>query len=365
MKKYFLSILALILGINTLFSSAFNSIPDTLHHLYGAIAGKYGITMNIFIRGDQVHGSMYYNRVGQYIYLKGSIDNTGHMQLEGSLASGQKTDFFDGIYNGKVYQGKWHTLGNNRVLNFSLKRTNNHWVLLKRKIWQINDSVKKDGGWVHFKIIVNTNLPKAYPIPKAGKKISEAINEELNESFYLSSYQDFKQNALMQFNDWKEGVQEAESDSYTTLSDLDAYDSASIYVSDVYKLFLTVETEDFEKDPELNEIYNVTYDVYDLYTGELISIDDLFSSSDLALKKVIIPALEKNFKMDYQENVTDYISLDEIELPDYFRFTGGGVEFVYLPESLGGATRVPYVFTVPYSELLSYLKPEFKRRFER
>ncbi len=359
MKTLFWALLMSFGFLNPLFSSVVGRSLDTLHHLYGAIAGKYGITMNIFIHGSQVSGSMYYNRVGEYIYLKGTIDGTGHMQLAGSLENGQKTDFFDGTYDGKIYQGKWHTTGNKRMLDFKLRRTDKNWVLTKKIIWQVKDSIKKAGGWVHFKIIEIAGLPKAYPIPEAGKKISTSLREDLE----ITGYKDFLKNAQEQINLWKEDVESADEDSYSALSDLDAFDSTNINV-DVYKLFLTVKTEDFYKDPDLLPRYSMSYSVYDLYSGEQVYVDDLFISPGKALKKVIIPELLKNYKSDYQEDLTKEVSLDDIDLPDCFAVTDDGIEFVYYPESIASwSARGPYSFTVPYPEILPYLKPYFKKRF--
>ena len=356
--RRFLIIFALFI-FNFSFSQTSNL--DTLNHLYGAIAGKYGITMNVFIHGSQVKGSMYYNRVGQYIYLNGSFEN-GHMNLVGSLKNGQKTDFFDGTYDGKIYSGKWHTVGNKRVLNFKLQRTDEHWVLTKKKIWQVDDSVKKDNGWVHLKMVVVTNLPKAYPIPKAGSKVALALKQDLEENYNLSSSVTFKEAAQDQFNEWKESVREAEEDSYNELSDLNAFDSSVIYVSDCYDLFMSVKYEDIYKDPQYLSQYSFYYEVYDLYSGNEVTIDDLFTSSKTALKKVIIPVLLKHFKQDYQEDLTNYISVDDIDMPDSFAFTPDGVEFVYNPESLQ-ATKVAYSFVVPYSQLLPYFQASFRKRF--
>ena len=360
MKTIFGALLMSLWLLNPLFSSVDNRSLDTLHHLYGAIAGKYGITMNIFIRGSQVSGSMYYNRVGQYIYLKGTIDGAGHMQLVGSLENGQKTDFFDGRYDGKIFQGKWHTTGNNRMLDFKLRRTNKNWVLTKKIVWQVKDSIKKAGGWVHFKIIEIADLPKAYPIPEAGEKISASLREDLE----ITGYQDFVKNAQEQISLWKEDAENAEEDSYAAPSDLDAFDSTNIYVN-VFKLFLTVKTEDFYKDPEILPRYSMSYNVYDLYSGETVYIDDLFTTPEEVLKKVIIPELLKNYKADYQEDLTKEVSIDEIDLPDCFGFTVDGIEFVYYPESIASwSARGPYSFIVPYSEILPYLKPYYKKRFK-
>ncbi len=351
--------LLFVIATNLLFSQSSNL--DTLNHLYGAIAGKYGITMNIFIRGSQVKGSMYYNRVGQYIYLQGSFEN-GKMNLVGALENGQKTDFFDGVYDGKVYQGQWHTVGNKRVLNFKLHRTGLHWVLTKKKIWQVEDSVKKDNGWVHLKMIVVTNLPKAYPIPKAGNKVALALKQDLDENYNLSSSVTFKEAAQDQFNEWRESINEADEGSYDQLPDLNGFDSSVIAVSECYKLFMTVKYEDIYKDPQFQSQYSFYYRVFDLYSGDEISIDDLFSSPRQALKKVIIPELLKSYKSDYQENLTVYISVDDIGMPDSFAFGPGGVEFVYNPESLQ-ATKVAYSFVVPYSKLLPYFKNFIRKRF--
>lgn len=133
-------------------------------------------------------------------------------------------------------------------------------------------------------------------------------------------------------------------------------------MSDCDKLFMTVKFEDFYKDPTFLEQYSYYYEVYDLYSGKEITLEDLFINPDSVLKKVIIPELVKSFKNDYGEELTNDIALDNIDLPDCFAIGADGICFVYNPESLQ-ATKVPYEFTVSYAKLLPYFKASFRKRF--
>ncbi len=303
-------------------------IDDTLHHLYGAIGGKYGLTMNIFIHGADVRGSMYYNKVGQYIYLKGTIDNTGHMLLKGSLPNGVVTDIYDGTYNGKIYRGTWSTPKKNRTLSFLLRRTNKHWLLLDSVKINIKDSIKVSGQWVYFTDHEELYFPKAYPIPDVAGDINNLIRIFLFDNDLLAtvlesdtlSFQNFKQyidSIYKAVRLWK-SFELHESYDYPTDYELDK----TVNTDYVGHLIISVSENGYVYTGGAHGYPNNPVGspmLIDLYSGRLLEWNDLIKISDtLFLQKVLIPVMRDYFKKEYNLKLEDVIyDFSDLEISSF------------------------------------------------
>ncbi len=370
MKKLGLLVIFLLMILRSL---AFNPpIDDTLHHLYGAIAGKYGITMNIFIRGSQVSGSMYYNRVGKYIYLNGTIDGAGHMQLVGSLENGQKTDFFDGRYDGKIFQGTWRSPQNNRTLTFKLSRTNKHWVLLDSAIINIKDSIKVSDQWVYFIDTEHIVYPKAYPIARVARKIDSIVRTYVfaNDLIGIDIYESAKITGFKQYYnlihkalvDWKE-YELRESYDFPTNNEL----YKNVYTDYLGHLLMRIKVNGYAYTGGAHGYSFDNVKIIDLYTGNSLSWSDVFKIPESTfLHKVLIPVMRDYFKKEYNlklENVIwDFSDLEIFE----FNIVKNGIYFTISQDqfSIDNELMPMPDFFISFDKLKPYLSDFIKHRLE-
>jgi hypothetical protein len=90
----------------------------------GNIDGKYGITMNLTRKGNDIVGNYFYNKVKQPIAISGSIDAEGTLTLEETDAAGKVTGIFEGtLFSDTELTGKWSKPDSDKQLSFSLKVT--------------------------------------------------------------------------------------------------------------------------------------------------------------------------------------------------------------------------------------------------
>jgi hypothetical protein len=88
----------------------------------GTIDGKYGITMNLVSKGNEISGSYFYNKVKQPIAIAGSINAEGKFTMEETDATGKVTGIFEGtLFSDTELTGKWSKPDSDKQLPFSLK----------------------------------------------------------------------------------------------------------------------------------------------------------------------------------------------------------------------------------------------------
>ncbi len=329
-------------------------IDDTLHHLHGTINGNIPLTMNIFIHKNSVNGSMYYDKSDEYIFLNGTIDKYGQMNLTGTLNNGKQTDIFKGHYNNKVYSGQWSSPSGSKTMVFNLKRTNDNWLLLDSFRIIIKDSVlfhTKD--WITYTDSEVAIYPKLFPIPSAGRKIKQKINEILfNNAKDIAGYRDTMKQRLI---NWRNFLK----DTIEINSPFPFISQYSINALVIYQKNLLLSFEiafssysGGAHGSEGNGYYN-----FDLYTGNEIKIQQIFSAPmDTIRKHIIIPGLRKYCKNIYNQTLEQSVfNADSIGWPDEFYFTDTGIGFLYQEYSIAPYYLGTPNFEVSYKKLKPYL----------
>ncbi len=335
------------------------SIDDTLHHLVGTIGENIPIVMNIFIHGNNVKGSMYYKKVGHYIYLKGTVDDYGRMDLTGYLRNGQISDRFSGIYNNEVYKGKWTNKDKSKEFNFNLQRTDTEWVLIDSFKYKILDSVFVDSMWYYYKNVEVIHYPKAFPIPEAGYKIYKNLMDKIlgDTPNFKALIDSMKKDRLQ----WRHDVQEIE---YGQRFPYSAEYNQEVTVTYTKHLILTVSDYDYMYEGGAHGLMETHKYHYDMYTGKELKLSDIFAvPKSVIIKKLVIPGLDKYFQEIGQESVEEAVfDVNNLSLPDEFYFFDDGMGFYYQPYSIAAFSYGMPGFEVSYDSLKPYLSEFIKKR---
>ena len=339
------------------------NIDDTLHHLVGNIDGKIPIVMNIFIRGNHVSGSMYYKKVGKYIYLKGDIDQGGQMRLKGFLKGGQLTDQFTGVYNNQVYKGQWSNPDNTKKFAFQLQRSDKDWVLIDSFKYEIEDSILFDSTWVYYRNEVEIHYPKAFPVPEAGYKITNVLKKKILGS--ASNFAALKDSMIQDWLRWKEEVKNIDTEEAAPFTYSREY-TQQVNVNYDKNLLLDIsETRDIY----LGGAHSLPswHDYsFDMYTGKFLTFDDIFAvPENVIINKIVIPGLDKYFREICEESIQEAVfDINNIDLPDGFYFTKNGMGFYYEPYSVAAFACGFPQFEVSYDSLKPYLSDFVKKRLD-
>ena len=352
MQRLFLSLLV-VAFLNFSFSQDY----ENLHHLLGFIANKYPITVNIFIYGSSVKGTMYYDKVGQYIYLTGTYDGN-NMQLTGKTKNGQISDVFDGKFNKSgIYSGIWYNGSKSKSFNFTLREKNKKWVKTRHYKLLDRDSVPFGKEYVTFSFKFDADYPVAFPVPKAGQLIQRQLNKIIFDTNFVTLE---KRKALLNRIKglWKDDIKNAASTDdpypynyeYQIGTDMDYQGNA----------ILAVEKYDYEYLGGAHPVYSTTFYNFDLITGKLLTFGDVFKiSKDDFIKKFVKPNLD--------EVVQEYEQWygKEVPLPDTYCFLADSVRFLYHMGTIAGYSEGELEFKISYKDLLPYMKPEIARRFKK
>ncbi len=338
------------------------NVDDTLHHLVGFINNKIPIVMNIFIHGNKVNGSMYYKKVGKYIFLKGDIDEYGQMRLKGFLENGEISDQFSGIYDNQVYKGQWSNSDKSKKFDFRLQRSDEDWVLIDSFKYKIVDSILFDSTWIYYKNKVAIHYPKAFPIPEAGYKITKVLMKKILGS--APNFKALKDSMIQNWQQWKEEVQNIDTQEDLPFTYSREY-SQQVNVNYDKNLLLDI--------TEKQDIYlGGTHDLlswhdysFDMYTGKFLTFDDIFAvPENVIINKIIIPGLDKYFREICEESVQEAVfDINNIDLPDGFYFTKKGMGFYYEPYNVAAFGCGFPQFEVSYDSLKPYASDFIKKRF--
>ena len=365
-----------LLGINLLISLALMgwniTSNDTLNHLYGTIAGKYAVTMNIFIHGTKVGGSMYYDKVGRYIFLRGTIDSTGKMQLVGNLNNGEKTDIFIGTYDGKNFKGNWHSPKSKHTLPFKLSRTNRHWLLLDSVDINVTDSVEVSGQWYYFRDKEHIVAPVAYPIAGvahhidsivrdyvfANDLISTAIDSEVKIKC-LKQYMTLIRKAIVYWKDFEL------HDSYDYPTGFEFYKTVSVQY--IGHLFMTVGKTGYAYTGGAHGYPVEGKSIVDLYSGKRLGWDDIIKVPDTTfLNKVLIPVMRDYFKKHYNRSIENIIwDFSDLGIAE-FDLQKNGIYFSVTQDKFlidNELTPMPDFF-IGFDKLKPYLTDFIKHRLQ-
>lgn len=363
-------------------------LAEGFHHLQGKIGNKYSVTLNFFVENNQITGTMYYDKVGKYIKLKGNISNNGHISIKGTAANNKISDIFEGQYSNDIFSGTWSSDVTDKTYPFKLAETNENYVLLDSLNYSYEDSLKINGQYAYFSRSVSGKLPKAYPIPEVDKKIDKELKDAI---VYSSSVPIISDDSVIKIdkelkkfmNSIEKGnyniipqmfKQEAEKWKKQTLKIISPDDEyANGFTSDEGIKFSVI----MDKNAILTmAVYNYGYEggahglafnsfgCYDLMTGDTLKYDDVFTGSKQQLiDKVIIPNLRKYCKKEYGEDMEDVLfDPDNIPFPDEFYISDEGIGFYYGEYSITAYVYGTQEFVIKYDELKDYLTEDFKKR---
>jgi hypothetical protein len=86
--------------------------PPQTKHFKGSIGSTLDLQMKLVRNGDQLTGSYFYQKVGQRITLKGTVDKDGNFTLDEFDPSGKQTGLFKGLWQIKAEDGLITLAGN-------------------------------------------------------------------------------------------------------------------------------------------------------------------------------------------------------------------------------------------------------------
>lgn len=344
-------------------------LPDYFSkRLEGSINQNLGVVMRLNRAGTPLSGSYFYLSKKQPIELYGSIKPDGSVQLteyanvktKDGMES-KETGKFVGNYKGNVFKGTWSGGGKN--LSFELKETNapGSATLDYKHYEKSYKAGNENGAKISYTVFQVVDCGS-----EAAKK---AINDDLMNGILTASFEDSKKrypniDAVMEeyIRAYKEDIMGMKDEMPASMN----YEEESFY---------TVETNENGVLCVSNSVYSYMGGAhpnsytelknYDLNTGKIIALKDLFVSGYAPKLRAIAEKLfrEQN-GMGPKESLSDagydFGADGKFQLNDNFSIQAGGLYFQYNSYEIAAyAMGAPAVF-IPYSSLKELIKPEGK-----
>ena len=106
-----------------------------------------------------------------------------------------------------------------------------------------------------------------------------------------------------------------------------------------------------------------SYSCIDLINNRKLDITDVLDT--LAGRQLLQTLMQQKFRKSYNvgsnENISAYLFSDTIPLSDNFLLTSKGIGFNYNPYAIGPYAMGIIFIYIPFKEINTYLKPEFKQ----
>jgi len=325
-------------------------------HFKGSIGTSLDLQMKLVRTGDQLAGSYFYQKVGNRIDLRGTVDKDGNLMLDEFDSSGKQTGMFKGLWtvdpkDGLItLAGNWSKPANQKdsdkktafsVHEEPISFTGDVDMVAK----QINENNKK----LHFEISVQ------YPQLTGGnnpniEKFNQAARAAVTKKVAM-----FKKEMTPE-----EGENTDETRPEDSMgSDLTISYSVALAQDDLVSIDFAVHTY-YQGAAHPNQ-YAETLN-YDLKNGKLLKVSDLFKPGAKYLQAIATYCIADLKKQAEQNGLMP----EEIEKgaaaksENYEAWTitkrGLGIEFD--PYQVGPYAAGPQYVVVPYSTLKDLINPE-------
>lgn len=349
-------------------------ISGTYKHYEGLIGKKAEIIVDLHIADTVVSGHYYYSNTGKEIRLSGSIhrNNLSLKELDDTVITG----FFKGTASADLanIEGTWSDAVKSKNLPFRLtaflpEGSVNIKSLTETLtyVWKTNSTGQSLGCSAKYTYCY---LPEGSANP-----VTRAINEALLNIELEGDETPLMMKGLAaesmedEFDSFTESYQETFPDSVAV--DNKKYMDESPYtynwqyqqVYDViynehFLLTVKVSGYSYTGGAHGNTVYS--YLVFDLKTGEVLSLESLFNK---ASKKELAAIAEKQLRIN--RNIDDNSSLEEngmfirkLDLKDEFYIDHGGIGFTYNPYEIAPYAEGPINVYLRWEQIKSLINAD-------
>ncbi|HUM46651.1 MAG TPA: DUF4163 domain-containing protein [Chitinophagales bacterium] len=339
----------------------------------GTIDNKLGITVDLYITDTAVTGHYYYNTIGKELFLKGSLKNQQLRLKEfvdstttGNFSGKMSTDF-------STIEGTWSDAARSKKLVFALRSFLPEGSAEVRSLeksfkyeWRKNAKGEPLGCSAAYTYCYVLNMKDAL----VEKKINEALlntdamgNETAAQlkALTIESMED-------EFDTYTDSYQETFTDSVAEEDEEIMDESPSAYNWDYQEAYtviynehniLTVEEFDYSYSGGAHGNYGFSYQVYNLQTGDVLQLNDLFyPNKNKELTAIAEQQLRKDRGISANTSLSESgLLIDRLELKEDFFIDHGGIGFTYNPYEIASYADGPITIYLKWEQVKALIKP--------
>lgn len=342
----------------------FKSSDFSHKFLVGKINGRHKIKMLLNKRKrsksfkNNLSGYYYYTRYKNYVVLsKGSWKDNGSMVIEGGIrVKGKyiKTGAFSGRWDEdqKKLIGTWTATGGKKSFPFELYET-----------YQ-NGGATVDMQWMDEMSMFGDKAPRGaavsflYPVVKEGVA-AKTINDYIQENI-LRNPRERAAKFIKNYLEDKKARGFGDNYGY--------YEEHLTTINTNHKNILTLEYNLNGFSGGAHGYYNTQFTSFDLRTGKIIALKDVFIPGfEEPLKQLIAKQMRKDYGIKPDAPLTDLgLFKNECPLPKNFYFRPDGIAFFYNVYEIAPYVAGARTVVLPYKKVRRYMQRRTTaRRFFR
>lgn len=334
------------------------AIPVETKFFKGTIGNALDLQMKLVRDGENLTGTYYYQKVGSSIDLRGTIDQTGNVNLEEYDHAGKQTGLFTGLWkensDGLIeVSGNWTKPGSDKKTAFTLLQEpiefSNGVELVAKQIKEKNKKLKYDVAAAYPQLTGSTD-PN---YDKFNQTVRGLIGHKVG---------DFKKGMLASAAE-EEGAAEGPTPEESRGSDIAIWYEVTLAKDDLIGIELTVSSyaAGAAHPNSDTEVVN-----FDLKNGRSLKLAELFSPGAKylqALSTYCIQDLKKQAKAQGEAAPLedDWIKRGagpELSNYDNWTITKKGLNITFDPYQVAAYAAGPQRVVVPYSSLKDIIKPD-------
>lgn len=308
------------------------------------------ITMDLYALGDSVcEGTYYYHSIKKPIYVSGTIDTWGNLELTEYIKS-EVTGLFVGKFkNERNISGRWMTPDSNTQYEFEFKETyppgSAHF-----EIFNINEQI--GDCEIENCFTINIIFPSIvdYPNGAVQDKINQGIGAdwEKQQKFVKEEIDFFKEESEMY------------EDIDYTINWYEYYEEKIVLNSD-YILSFERYSDSYTGGAHGSHIYDLIN--FDLHNGDTIFLDDIFIDNyEDALNDIADVIFRKDNEIGPKESLTEIgywgFDDDEFYVNKNFVLTRDGIRFVFNEYEIAPYAAGIIELFIPYHKIKHLIKPD-------
>jgi hypothetical protein len=352
MKKILVHLL-LLLGFYTVQAQKSGPAPVITQYLFftGTI-DKYPVTFHLYRINNKFSGCYYYNSTEQSIDLSGSIGKDNFLKLTHTTENG--AEVLEGVFKDSAFSGTWSYKG--KLLPFRITRKKDAGNLQFDYIWATGSKKQKpvhDSDPDEITYEAAAVWPTATSQHPATEIIKQIIRNEFDEK---NSQEEIGKILIRQKNSILNPVSNEDESPYADFN-------TTVQIEYRNDRLLTLFASSYNYTAgAAHPNHSTSYSCIDLINKRKLDITDVLDT--LAGQATLHTLLEKKFRAAFnvkkEEKLSDYLFQNTISPVNNFLLTTKGIGFHYNPYAIGAYALGDVYLYIPFKEIETYLKPEFK-----
>jgi hypothetical protein len=325
----------------------------TRYYFFTGTIDKYPVTFHLYRFNENFSGYYYYNSTEEAIDITGKLGTDRYLKLTHNNNEGKEIEVLSGNFKDSSFSGTWAYKGKLLPFRVALKKDSSGLNFDYVYVYGAKKLPKEEYGRTELAYTATSIWPVATSTHSATNLIKQVIFKEFGEK---PGQEDIGKVLIRQKNAALNPVRK-EDDPVT-------YDVANTLQVEYHNdKLLTISHFNYADGGGAHGNYGTSYVNIDLIHNRKLGLADVLDTLTCAQTLRIL--LEKKFRAAYEvkptEKLSDYLFDNVIPPTENFMLTSMGIGFQYNPYAIGSYAMGEIRLYIPFKELVSCLRPEFKR----